>query len=132
MEAQPAPPRVLVLDDEATARDLLRRFLARHGYEAVEASSAAEAVAALRGGGMEAVILDVRLPEKMTGLDVLRRFRRDTPESQAPVIILTGSSLSDEEEAEITRSRGFLFHKPESLHVLMQFLDQLLGRDQPQ
>jgi DNA-binding response OmpR family regulator len=132
MEQQPTRPRVLVLDDEPFARDILRRFLDRYGYEVVETSSAVDAVAALRRGGLEAVILDVRLPEKLTGLDVLRLFRREAPDSTVPVIILTGSMLSDDEEAEITRNRGFLFHKPESMDMLMKFIDQLVGRDQPQ
>lgn len=129
MVTQADRPRVLVLDDEPSARAILRRFLHKYGYDAVETSSAEEAVEALRGGGLDAVILDVRLPGSLTGLDVLRRFRRETPESRAPVIILTGGVLSDEEEIEVTRSRGFLFRKPESMDGLVQFIDQLLGRD---
>lgn len=132
MQEEPARPRVLVLDDEPIARDILRRFLARYGYDSVETSTAAAAVDALRTGGVAAVILDVRLPERLTGLDVLRLFRRETAQAHVPVIILTGSLLSDDEEAEITRERGFLFHKPESMDLLMQFIDRLLGRDQPQ
>lgn len=128
----PAPPRVVVLDDEPVARDLLRRFLAKYGYQAVETASAGEAIAALHGGPVAAVILDVRLPEAMTGLDVLRLLRREAPLATVPVIILTGAVLSEEEEREVTRQRGFLFAKPESLDVLVRFLDQLLSRDQPQ
>jgi CheY-like chemotaxis protein len=128
----PAGPSVVVLDDEPFARDLLRRFLTKYGYQAVETATAEEAIAALRRGPVDAVILDVRLPEDLTGLDVLRMLRREAPLATVPVIILTGSVLSDEEELEVTRQRGFLFAKPESLDVLIKFLDQLLGRDQPQ
>jgi CheY-like chemotaxis protein len=128
----PAGPSVVVLDDEPVARDLLRRFLTKYGYQAVETATAEEAIAALRRGPVDAVILDVRLPEALTGLDVLRMLRREAPLATVPVIILTGSVLSDEEELEVTRQRGFLFAKPESLDVLIKFLDQLLGRDQPQ
>jgi two-component system, sensor histidine kinase len=125
-------PTVVILDDEQVARHLLRRYLARYGYETLETETVDAAVAALRGGQVAAAILDVRLPEARTGLDVLREFRRAVPGTAVPVIILTGSLLSDEEEAEVTRQRGFLFRKPESLDVLMKFLDQLLGRDQPE
>ena len=125
-------PTVVILDDEPLARQLLRRYLARYGYETFETETVDAAVAALREGQVAAAILDVRLPEARTGLDVLREFRREVPGTAVPVIILTGSMLSDEEEAEVTRQRGFLFRKPESLDVLMKFLDQLLGRDQPQ
>ena len=126
------PLRVIVLDDEPTARMLLRRYLSRHGYETVETSTVDMAVDAMRTGPVDAVILDVRLPEERTGLDVLRMLRRETPLTHVPVIILTGSILSDEEETEITRHRGFLFQKPESLEGLVNFLDQLTGSDQPE
>jgi DNA-binding response OmpR family regulator len=122
-------PRVVVLDDEPVARDLLRRYLTRREYEAVETATVESAVQALRAGPVDAVILDYRLGEKRSGLDVLRQFRAEAPDAPAPVIMLTGALLSDEEEAEITRNRGFLFHKPESLDALMDFIDQLLGRD---
>lgn len=125
-------PRVVILDDESIARDLLRRYLLKRDYEPVEASTVDQAVQALRTGPVDAVILDVRLGEERNGLDVLRQFRREVPSAKAPVIILTGALLSDEEEIEITKNRGFLFHKPESLEVLMNFLDQLLDRDRPQ
>ena len=128
----PARPKVVILDDEPTARDLLRRFLAKYGYDTVETSTSKQAAEALRRESVEAVILDVRLDEAMTGLDVLKLLRREAPLADVPVIILTGAILSEEEELEVTRNRGFLFRKPESLDVLMRFLDQLTGRDQPQ
>jgi DNA-binding response OmpR family regulator len=130
--ASPPRPTVVILDDEQRAREMLRRSLERYGYETVETATVRDAISALRRGSASAAILDVRLPEEQTGLDVLSQFRREAPEAKVPVIILTGSLLSDEEEAEITRQRGFLFLKPESLESLMKFLDQLLERDQPQ
>lgn len=123
--------RVVVLDDEPIARELLRRHLARHDYQTVETATVDQAVAALRSGPVDAVILDVRLPEERDGLDVLRDLRKEAPLAGVPVIILTGAVLSEKEESEITRNRGFLFHKPESLDVLVNFLDQLLGTDRP-
>lgn len=125
-------PRVLILDDEPIARDLLRRFLSRREYEPVEATNIDSAIRAWRTGPIDAVILDYRLGEDRNGLDLLRQFRADAPRAAAPVLVLTGALLSDGEQAEITRNRGFLFHKPESLDVLIDFLDQLLGRDRPQ
>jgi DNA-binding response OmpR family regulator len=121
-------PRVLILDDEPIARDLLKRYLLRRGYAPIVTASVDEAVAALRQRPVDAVILDFRLGEERNGLDVLRQFRADVPLATAPVIILTGALLSDAEEDEITKNRGFLFHKPESLDVLIDMVDRLLGR----
>lgn len=128
----PRLPRVVILDDEPIARDLLRRYLSRREYEPVETNCVDTAVQALRTGPVDAVILDYRLGEDRNGLDVLRQFRSEAPDATAPVIMLTGAFLTEGEQAEITRNRGFIFHKPESLDVLVDFLDQLLGRDRPQ
>jgi DNA-binding response OmpR family regulator len=125
-------PRVVILDDEPIARDLLRRYLSRRDYEPVATSCVDAAVEALRTGPVDAVILDYRLGEDRNGLDVLRQFRAEAPGASAPVLMLTGALLSESERAEITRNRGFLFQKPESLDGLVDFLDQLLGRDRPQ
>jgi response regulator RpfG family c-di-GMP phosphodiesterase len=124
--------RVVVLDDEPTARELMRRYLGLHGYDVVEAATVEEAVRALGERPVDAVILDVRLAEEQTGLDVLQSLRRQKGLEKVPVIILTGAVLSDEEELLITRQRAFLFRKPESLDLLVNFLDQMTGSDQPQ
>jgi DNA-binding response OmpR family regulator len=124
--------RVVVLDDEPTARDLLRRFLQLHAYEVIEAGTVDQATDALRAQPVDAVILDVRLAEERTGLDVLQALRKESDLQKVPVIILTGALLSDQEEMMITRQRAFLFRKPESLDVLVSFLDQMTGTDQPQ
>ena len=113
------------------ARDLMRRYLTRREYEPVTTATVDSALDALRTGLVDAVILDYRLGEGRNGLDVLRQFRADLPDAAAPVIVRTGAMLSDTEEAEITKHRGFVFHKPESIDVLIDFLDQLLGRDRP-
>jgi DNA-binding response OmpR family regulator len=129
MGASPGPLTVLVLDDEATVRDSLRRFLKIYGYDSVEAESVEQATAALSRRRIDAVILDVRLPGARTGLDVLDALRERSPRD-IPVLVLTGRSLTEAEERRITSRRGHLFHKPEGLDTLVKFLDQLTGRDQ--
>jgi CheY-like chemotaxis protein len=121
----------MVLDDEPTARLILGRYLGLHGYQTLEAGTVDEAVSTLRREPVDAVILDVRLSEEKTGLDVLRTLRQIPGLEKLPAIILTGAILSDQEEMSITRQRAFLFRKPESLDVLVSFLDQMLGTDQP-
>ena len=59
------------------------------------------------------------------------RFVQRPEFDKAPVLILTGATLSAAEEALITRNRGFLFYKPEGFDTLVRFLDVLTGRDRP-
>lgn len=125
-------PRVMVLDDEPTARLIMHRYLGLYGYDTIAAATVDEAVAVLKRDRVDAVILDVGLSEERTGLDVLRTLRRLPGLEKVPVIILTGKILDDAEELSIARERAYLFRKPESLDVLVKFLDQMLGTDQPQ
>jgi CheY-like chemotaxis protein len=125
----PSLPTVLVLDDEATVRDVGRRFLEAFGYGCVEADSIERAVEILRTTPVTAAILDVRLPGRLTGLDLLTLFRQQAELSQIPVLIMTGGVLSDAEEASIARQRGFLFYKPEGFDTIVNFLDRITGRD---
>ena len=122
-------PIVLVVDDERSVRLMCCKFLRRCGYECVEAESIERALELVLTTSFVAAILDVRLPGQRTGLDLLTTFRERAELSEIPVLIMTGSILSHDEEAAITRQRGFLFYKPEGFQAIVNFLDQLTGRD---
>lgn len=123
-------PIVLVLDDDPAIRDSTGRLLRTYGYSPVTASTLDEATRALRDAHVDALIIDVRLADGTTGLDLLHLIRERPEFARVPVLVFTGAVLSEPEEALITRLRGYLFHKPEGLHALLQFLDTLTGRDQ--
>jgi two-component system OmpR family response regulator len=67
-------PTVLIADDEAHIRDVVQYALEREGYRVVTAANGVEAVALVRGGGIDLVVLDVLMPE-LDGLAVCRRLR---------------------------------------------------------
>jgi CheY-like chemotaxis protein len=122
-------PTVLLLDDEPTIRETARHFLSLCGYRCVEADSIQKASEILKTAPVEAAILDVRLSHDESGLEFLKQFRQHEELSHVPVLIMTGSILTPEEEAAITRQRAVLFYKPEGLDNIVKFLDQLTGRD---
>jgi DNA-binding response OmpR family regulator len=120
---------VLILDDEPMVREAGRRVLRASGYECVEADSIEGALEMLRTMTVDAAILDVRLQGQRSGIDLLATFRQEAELSRIPVLIMTGGSLSEAEEASITRQRAYLFRKPEGFRTIISFLDQLTGRD---
>lgn len=65
---------VLVVEDEAPLRAVIRRNLERRGVHVAEARTAAEALAALAAGDPDLLLLDINLPDR-TGWDVLRELR---------------------------------------------------------
>ena len=83
VSSEPNLPTVLVLDDEATMREVGRRFLQAFGYECVEAESVERAVEILRTTSVDAAILDRLLARRMAArhppieaLPVEQRFPR--------------------------------------------------------
>ena len=67
-------PRVLVVDDEPDAVELLREFLMAKGYEVLAASNGEEALRRVKEERPHLILLDVRMP-KMNGLEVLKQVR---------------------------------------------------------
>ena len=70
--------RVLIIDDDAPTRDVLRQLLNREGYETVEACDGREGVQCSQAASMDVIILDMLLPEQ-NGLEVIRELRGEGP-----------------------------------------------------
>jgi DNA-binding response OmpR family regulator len=86
----PAPP-VLLVDDDAHTRNFYREVLAEHGFQVYTASHGEAALELARCHPVEAVLLDIMMPE-MSGLEVLERLRVQEPD--LPVIMLTAHANS--------------------------------------
>lgn len=76
---------ILVVDDEASIRELLEFNLTKEGYRVLLAENGGQALDKLSSGGVDLILLDLMLPG-VDGLEVCRRIRRL---SQVPVIMLT-------------------------------------------
>lgn len=107
--------RILVVDDEAHVRELLKDFLERKGYAVSTAPDGAEALSAVQEQKPQLVLLDVRMPG-MDGLETLRRIR--AVDGTVGVIMLT--ALHDEDIAkEAMRREAYDYvTKPVSLRYL--------------
>ena len=83
---------ILVVDDDATMREVLTVRLEDWGYEVITAADASEAQVALEMGRPSVVLADIVLPG-MSGLDLLRHLKADDPDR--PVILMTGHGTVD-------------------------------------
>jgi CheY-like chemotaxis protein len=100
--AEESPVRVLVIDDDADQRLILRRLLTRAGAdEVVEAGTADDGLAAARGGHFTLVVLDVAMPQR-SGIDVLPELHDAAQGS--PIVVL--SSFPRDLLADFARKRG--------------------------
>src|SRR5690349_14432964 len=78
--------RILVVDDDRSVRDALRRALTLAGYEAPIAENGQQALTQVAGSVPDAVVLDIGLPD-IDGLEVCRRLRRTG--NRVPILMLT-------------------------------------------
>ena len=131
-QAGSSRPTVLIVDDESTVRSFLKAYLEDADYRVCEAGDVDSALTALDEGPVDAVVLDVRMPDPMgwgrTGLEVLAFIRLHAAFATLPVMILTGHPLDSEEHELLRRHRAHLFLKPDGYRLLLQRLDQLTGR----
>lgn len=81
--------RILIADDDAEIRRMLRYHLEERGFELIVARDGAQALELLLVEGPDAVILDVMMPE-LTGWEVLKYIREQERFQTLPVLMLTG------------------------------------------
>jgi DNA-binding NtrC family response regulator len=89
-EARPAPPRLLIVDDDEELRDTLARRFARAGLPVTTAESGEEALAKLGRAEFDVALFDLHLPG-MSGLDLLAQFKQLQPEAEVLMLTAHGS-----------------------------------------
>ncbi len=82
--------RVLVVDDDASLRRILEYNLAQEGYAVATAASGEDALERLEKATFELVVTDIKMPG-MDGMDLLRRIKAESPETQVIVITAFGT-----------------------------------------
>jgi len=87
------PPRILIVDDNATNRDILVTRLNVHGYDLRQAADGEEALAAAKELLPDLILLDVMMP-KLDGFEVCKRLKGDTSLPFMPIILCTAKADS--------------------------------------
>jgi excisionase family DNA binding protein len=120
-----AGPDVLIVDDDAGLRGLVRARLELAGCSVREAASAEEGLAALEERPPDLILLDVMLP-KVDGWEMLRRVQRSHGVGAVPVLMFSGQTDEPSSaESESLGPQGFL-GKPFDPEQLIESAKQLL------
>jgi DNA-binding response OmpR family regulator len=122
-------PKILVVDDEPEAVELVEFNLKQAGFDVAVAADGAEALKKARGLMPSLIVLDLMLPE-VDGLEVCKMLRRDSATAKVPIIMLTAKA------AEIDRILGLelgaddYITKPFSPRELVLRVKRILQRGQ--
>lgn len=117
--------KILMADDESRMRKLVRDFLAKEGYEVLEAADGSEALDIFyENNDISLIILDVMMPN-IDGLEVCREIRS---QSKIPIILLTAKSEERDELQGFDSGADEYISKPFSPKILVARVNALLRR----
>jgi two-component system phosphate regulon response regulator OmpR len=121
-------PHLLVVDDDARLRDLLRRYLSDSGFRVTGAADAQEARAQLASFAFDLIVLDVMMPGE-SGLDLTRSLRRDSKfPGPVPVLLLTAMAEPEDRVNGLEQGADDFLAKPFEPRELVLRIRNILQR----
>lgn len=122
-------PQILVVDDDAVTRELVKELLASRNFTVAEAGTVEQALAAVRERQFDLFLVDFKLPDG-NGMEFIHQIRGDYSLTQVVVI----TAFSDLAEAEKLFDFGAmtLLRKPFSAGQFVECVDRILGQFLPQ
>jgi len=119
-------PQVLIVDDDARVRTMLRRYLAEEGFEVSEAADGVE-MRKRFGPRIDLVLLDLMMPGE-DGLSLARTIRQT---SEVPIIVLTGKGDVIDRVAGLEAGADDYLGKPFHLRELLARIRTVMRRTRP-
>ncbi|MGH7991585.1 MAG: response regulator, partial [Limisphaerales bacterium] len=119
--------KILIVDDEPDAIELLEFNLRQAGFDVVTAEDGAEALRKAKSSAPALIVLDVMLPE-LDGLEVCKLLRRDPPTSTLPIIMLTAKAAELDRVLGLELGADDYITKPFSPRELILRIKKLLER----
>ena len=120
--------RILVVDDFATMRKVIRNLLRQSGYQNVtEAEDGVVALKELRSQKIDFVISDWNMPN-MTGIELLKAVRADSELSSLPFLMVTAESLKDNVLEAVKAGVSNYIVKPFTAEVLSEKIEKIIEK----
>lgn len=122
---RPAAPSILVVDDHADTRALLRYVFESHSYEVREAEDGAEAVGLAASMLPDLIVMDSTL-QQMDGLEATRRIRQMGINGNVPIVFLSGHAQPQARDTALSCGADEYLVKPVSLDELELVVEKYL------
>lgn len=121
--------RILYVEDDSAVAELCQRWLEGAGYEVVVATDGTKALElALGNPGVDAIVMDIRLPD-IDGNEVVRRIRAAQPDRHIPVIALTAVATPLGKEQSTQAGIDAFYVKPMAMREFLSELRSVLERN---
>ena len=117
--------RILVVEDQADNRRILRDMLGNAGYELIEAESGEEALMAVEAQRPDLILMDIQLPV-MDGYEATRRIKSNPALKAVPIIAVTSYALSGDEGKARAAGCNAYVTKPFSPRALLAKVREFL------
>ncbi|HEX7289126.1 MAG TPA: response regulator [Candidatus Angelobacter sp.] len=121
--------RILIVEDKASSRELLRTVLEQLGYAVVEARDGDEALRQVRQQPPDLVLMDLQMPAR-NGFDVLQEIRKDPELARLPVVAVTANAMPGDQEKALAAGFTGYIAKPVALAHLRSEVTRILGQEQ--
>jgi len=120
--------KILVVDDFATMRKVIRNLLKQVGYENIaEAEDGVTALKALKSQKIDLIISDWNMPN-MTGIELLKEVRADEELKPTPFLMVTAEALQDNVIAAVKAGVSNYIVKPFTAEVLNEKIKKTLDK----
>ncbi len=120
-------PTVLIAEDNAVNRELLRELLEARGYTVDEAGDGLEALEKMAQSKPDALLLDLNMPV-LDGFATLEKIRQDQRLASLPVMAVTAFAMRGDREKALQAGFDSYLSKPIQSSVLYEELERLLAR----
>lgn len=120
-------PKVLVVDDEESIRDMIQFALEQSNMKVHTASSAYEAILKINEKRPDIILMDWMMPG-VSGIELTRRLRKDDHTSEIPIIMLTARITEDDKVTGLEAGADDYLIKPFSPRELMARIKAVLRR----
>jgi two-component system sensor histidine kinase and response regulator WspE len=126
-----AAPRILVVDDSITVREVERRLLESRGYDVAVAVDGVDGWNAVRSAHFDLLISDVDMP-RMTGIELVRHVRSDPQLKGLPVMIVSYKDREEDRVAGLEAGADYYLTKSSFQdETLIQAVADLIGETEP-
>lgn len=120
--------RILIVEDHADLRHLIRMILDFDGYEIHEASNASEALESIHRLQPDLLVLDIMLPGGMDGLELCRLLKTNPALGSPAVILLTARGQPRDVEAGMKAGADAYIIKPFNSMKLLDTVQQIFSK----